>query len=67
MSKLYSLWLLSAIWVLAVCAVGVVLGISGWRGTLMFALAGAAPILIARHFWRVPEPSLSQRIQRELR
>lgn len=67
MSKLYSPWLISAIWVLAVCALGVVLGISSWGGVLTLAVVGAAPILIARHFWRVPERSLSQSIQRELR
>ena len=67
MSKLYSPWLVAAIWVLAVGAVGVVLGISSWGGTLTLALVGVVPILIARHFWRAPERSLSQSIQGELR
>ena len=67
MSNLNYLRLASAIWVLAVLAVGMMLGIASWGGTLTVALAGAAPLLIARHFWSVPEPSLSQRIQRELR
>jgi hypothetical protein len=66
MSKVNALWLASAISLLAVCAVAVLLGVSSWAAGLTLVLAGAAPILIARHFWRAPEQSLSQQIQREL-
>lgn len=67
MSILNSLWLASAIYLLALFGVALAVGISTAVGWLTFLLAGMAPILMARHFWRVPEPSLSQHIQRELR
>lgn len=67
MYTLKSLWLVSAISLFVVCAAAILLGVSSWGVGLTLVLAGVAPILIARHFWRVPEPSLSQRIQRELR
>ena len=67
MSTLNRLLLASAIWLLATSAVGVLLGISSWGSGLALVLASAVPMVIARQYWRAPEPSLSQRIQRELR
>lgn len=67
MSILNSFWLVAALWVLSVGAAGVVLGISSWTGGLTLILAAVTPILLARRLAAVPEPSLSQSIQRELR
>jgi hypothetical protein len=67
MSILNALWVAAALWVLAVGAAGVVLGISSWTGGLTLILAAVTPILLARRLGAVPEPSLSQSIQRELR
>lgn len=67
MSTLNSLWLVSAVYLCALGAVALFVGVSNVGGWLTFLLAGTAPILIARRFWSTPEPSLSQQIQRELR
>jgi hypothetical protein len=67
MSNPNTLWLASAIWLIAMGGAAALLGVRSWGGSLTFVLAGTAPILIAARFWRVPEPSLSQSIQRELR
>ena len=67
MSNPNTLWLASAIWLLAIGGAAVLLGVRGWGSSLTLVLAGTVPILIAARFWRAPEPSLSQRIQRELR
>ena len=67
MSTLNSLWLAAAIYLLALSAVALSVGVSSLGSWLTILLAGSAPILIARHFWSSPEPSLSQQIQRELR
>ena len=67
MSMLNVLWLAAALWVISVGATGMVLGISSWTGGLSLILAAVTPILLARRLGAVPEPSLSQSIQRELR
>ena len=67
MSIFSALWFASAIWLLAVGAAGLVLGVSNWTGTLTLAVAAAGPILLARYLSAPAEPSLSQSIQRELR
>jgi hypothetical protein len=59
-------WLAPAIWLVAAGAVVLFLGTSRLVATLALALVGAAPILVASGSWSAPEPSLSQRIQREL-
>jgi hypothetical protein len=67
MSNPNTLWLASAIWLLAIGGAAVLLGVRSWGSAVTLVLAGTAPILIAGRCWRAPEPSLSQRIQRELR
>jgi hypothetical protein len=67
MPTLSSLWLPSAVWLVAVGSVAVLLGISSWAGGVTLVLVSATPLLVARQFWSAPEPSLSQAIQRELR
>jgi hypothetical protein len=67
MSITKSLWPASAIWVLAVFAVGLALGVSSWGGGMTLVIAAAVPILVAHHFWSAREQSLSEEIQRELR
>jgi hypothetical protein len=67
MSNPSALWLTSAIWLLAMGGTAILLGVRSWGTSLTLVLLGTAPILLAAHVWRAPEPSLSQRIQRELR
>ena len=67
MSSLNSVWLVSAVYLCALAAIAVSVGVSTVGGWLTFMLARSAPMLIALRFWSTPEPSLSQQIQRELR
>ena len=65
MPTVNALWLASTIWLVA-GAVVVLSGGSSLTGALALAFVGAAPGLVASGSWSAPEPSLSQRIQREL-
>lgn len=67
MSILNSLWLVTAVYLCALGAIALFVGVSTVGGWLAFLLAGSAPMLIALRFWSTPEPSLSEQIQRELR
>ena len=66
MPTLNALWLASTICIAAGVAV-VLHGASSLSATLALALVGAAPMLVASGSWSAPAPTLSQRIQRELR
>jgi hypothetical protein len=67
MSTLNSLWLATAVYLCALGGVALFVGVPSAAGWVTVLLAGSAPLLIARHFWSTPEPTLSQQIQRELR
>jgi len=54
--------LLFAAWVIAVCVVAFVIGVTSIQNWLIVAAAAIVPPLVVRQFWRAPEQTMSESI-----
>ena len=53
---------LLAAWVIAVCGVAFVIGVTSVQNWLIVAGAAIVPPLVVRQFWRAPEQTMSESI-----